>query len=234
MRTCLRSHPLRRLPRATFHRVRSDAAGCSVMVVVITSTGISKFLRAFNAPVDSGLVNWAAEYLNDRVGGLPSSADACAAPHRDGELGARERVHRTARPAFAAVRWRRGRALCRRHRKIARRPPLRERRTGERLMALIEERVALVECCVARWPSARRSCGSVTRTTFRAADAFDCRLPYGDTQRRLGSVSVMARADGLPGRDREVRPSRASVGSSRTSTARRDRSLGRTHLLGVD
>jgi len=43
-----------------------------VMVVVITSTGgVTKRVHAFDAPVDPGLVHWAAQYLNDQVVGLP-------------------------------------------------------------------------------------------------------------------------------------------------------------------
>jgi heat-inducible transcriptional repressor len=42
-----------------------------LMVVVITSTGgVSKRLFTFPAPVDRGLVEWAASYLNERMVGL--------------------------------------------------------------------------------------------------------------------------------------------------------------------
>src|SRR5205085_2268875 len=42
-----------------------------VVVVVITSTGdVSKRVVTFDRPVDPGLVNWAGEYLNERVAGL--------------------------------------------------------------------------------------------------------------------------------------------------------------------
>jgi heat-inducible transcriptional repressor len=42
-----------------------------VMVVIITSTGgVSKLLTTFDRPVDSGLVAWAGEYLNERLVGL--------------------------------------------------------------------------------------------------------------------------------------------------------------------
>jgi heat-inducible transcriptional repressor len=42
-----------------------------VVVVVITSTGsVTKRLFRFERPVDSGLVTWAAQYLNDQVAGL--------------------------------------------------------------------------------------------------------------------------------------------------------------------
>ncbi len=42
-----------------------------VMAVVLTSTGgVSKRVFTFESPVDAGLVDWAAEYLNETVGGL--------------------------------------------------------------------------------------------------------------------------------------------------------------------
>jgi len=42
-----------------------------LMVVVITSTGgVTKRLFAFDAPIDTGLVDWAASYLNERMAGL--------------------------------------------------------------------------------------------------------------------------------------------------------------------
>jgi heat-inducible transcriptional repressor len=42
-----------------------------VMVVIITSTGgVSKRVLAFDAPVDNGLVSWAAAFLNEELVGL--------------------------------------------------------------------------------------------------------------------------------------------------------------------
>ena len=42
-----------------------------VMVVVITSTGgVTKRMFTFEAPVDPGLAQWAAEYLNERLTGM--------------------------------------------------------------------------------------------------------------------------------------------------------------------
>ena len=41
------------------------------MVVVITSTGgVTKRVISYDAPVDPGLVNWAASYLNEVLGGM--------------------------------------------------------------------------------------------------------------------------------------------------------------------
>jgi heat-inducible transcriptional repressor len=48
-----------------------------VVVVVITSTGsVTKRLFRFQRPVDSGLVTWATQYLNDQVAGLELGSNA--------------------------------------------------------------------------------------------------------------------------------------------------------------
>ncbi len=61
-----------------------------IMVVVITSTGgVSKRLFTFAAPVDRGLVEWAASYLNERLVGLG--------------LGARMLHQRLAEPTLSAT-----------------------------------------------------------------------------------------------------------------------------------
>jgi heat-inducible transcriptional repressor len=80
--------------RATIHRVEVLTLQPGVvMVVVITSAGgVSKFLRTFEAPVDPGLVAWAGEYLNERVGGLPVGARMLGQRLADPELGPRERA----------------------------------------------------------------------------------------------------------------------------------------------
>ncbi len=63
-----------------------------VMVVVITSTGgVSKMLATFDQPVDSGLVNWAGEYLNERLVGLDLGARMLLARFSDQDLAATER-----------------------------------------------------------------------------------------------------------------------------------------------
>ena len=51
-----------------------------LMVVIITSTGgVSKRVFAFDRPVDPGLADWAASYLNERLVGHRASARArCA------------------------------------------------------------------------------------------------------------------------------------------------------------
>jgi heat-inducible transcriptional repressor len=62
------------------------------MVVVITSTGsVAKRLISFDQPIDSGLIAWAAEYLNEQLSGHELGARTVAARLGDSSLGASER-----------------------------------------------------------------------------------------------------------------------------------------------
>ncbi len=63
-----------------------------VMVVVITSTGgVTKRIFAFSEPVDSGLADWAREYLNERVAGLRLGARLLRVRFEEPGLSQRER-----------------------------------------------------------------------------------------------------------------------------------------------
>ena len=74
----------------------------SVMAVVITSTGgIGKRVVTFDRPVDPGLVKWAGDYLNERLGGAHLSAGRLRRELEDPTLPAGERRFLEAlRPAF--------------------------------------------------------------------------------------------------------------------------------------
>jgi heat-inducible transcriptional repressor len=62
-----------------------------VMVVVITSTGsVTKRLFRFERPVDSGLITWATQYLNDQVSGLELGSNALRRRLDEPGLGGRE------------------------------------------------------------------------------------------------------------------------------------------------
>jgi len=62
-----------------------------VMVVVITSTGsVTKRLFRFERPVDSGLVTWATQYLNDQVAGLELGSNGLRRRLDEPGLGGRE------------------------------------------------------------------------------------------------------------------------------------------------
>ena len=99
-----------------------------VMIVVITSTGgVSKRMLTFAAPVDPGVVKWAAEYLNERLVGLgPRRADAARAAARRPTSRATEEAFLAAARAgvHRAGRHRRGHALRRGRRPPAARAPL--------------------------------------------------------------------------------------------------------------
>jgi heat-inducible transcriptional repressor len=73
-----------------------------VMVVVITSTGsVTKRVFRFGEPVDPGLVNWATQYLNDRVAGLELGSSRLRRRLDEPALGARESAFVAAlRPLF--------------------------------------------------------------------------------------------------------------------------------------
>jgi heat-inducible transcriptional repressor len=75
------------------------------MVVVITATGgVTKRLFAFTRPVDSGLAEWAGEYLNESLGGRRLSGRMLRTFFEDPHLGTREREFLAElRPAFAEV-----------------------------------------------------------------------------------------------------------------------------------
>jgi heat-inducible transcriptional repressor len=73
-----------------------------VMVVVITSTGsVTKSVFRFPEPVDPGLVNWATQYLNDRVAGLELGSNLLRRRLDEPALGPREGSFlATLRPLF--------------------------------------------------------------------------------------------------------------------------------------
>jgi heat-inducible transcriptional repressor len=64
-----------------------------LMVVVITSTGgVTKRVFTFDAPVDAGLAQWAAEYLNERLTGMGLGARMLHSRLTDPSLGPGERA----------------------------------------------------------------------------------------------------------------------------------------------
>lgn len=64
-----------------------------VMVVAITSTGaVTKRMFAFDQPVDPHLADWASDFLNERVTGLPVGARMITSRLADPSLGGREQA----------------------------------------------------------------------------------------------------------------------------------------------
>ena len=76
-----------------------------LMLVVITSTGgVSKRVFGFESPVDPGLADWAAEYLNEQLVGMGLGARTLRSKLTDPTLGPRERrLIETLAPAFAEL-----------------------------------------------------------------------------------------------------------------------------------
>lgn len=76
-----------------------------VVVVIITSTGgVSKTTITFERPVDPGLVNWAGEYLNERLTGIGLGARILHQRILDAGLSATEREFLARlEPAFADI-----------------------------------------------------------------------------------------------------------------------------------
>ncbi len=76
-----------------------------LMVVVITSTGgVTKRLFTFERPVDQGLADWAASYLNERLVGTGLGARMLGQKLRDSSLSVSEAAFIDAlAPAFAAL-----------------------------------------------------------------------------------------------------------------------------------
>ena len=119
-----------------------------LMVVIITSTGgVSKRVFAFESPVDPGLAEWAAAYLNEQLVGMGLGARMLHAPARGPVAAAdrarvphpaRARLHRARRDGGGhAVRRRRGAAA------VAS-TASRTCRSSTQVMEMLERRVTLL------------------------------------------------------------------------------------------
>jgi heat-inducible transcriptional repressor len=75
------------------------------MVVVITSTGgVTKRVISYDSPVDPGLVDWAASYLNETLGGMTIGARMLQSKLNDPSLGPSEREFlQTLAPGFTEL-----------------------------------------------------------------------------------------------------------------------------------
>jgi heat-inducible transcriptional repressor len=166
-----------------------------VMVVVITSSGgVSKLLATFDCPVDQGLVNWAGEYLNERLVGFGLGARMLSKRLEDPSLGAGERtfIDRLT-PAFGSLACETEDTLYvdgAAHLLSDRR--LRDIAEIDELMGMLERRAALLR---------------VLRASLGESDVYvrigrENEIPamrslalvaagYGLTRRKLGAVSVI-------------------------------------------
>jgi heat-inducible transcriptional repressor len=94
------------LDTATIHRVEALRLQPNVvMVVVISSAGaVTKRTFTFDGEVDPGLVEWASQYLNERLSGLGLGARMIDGRLSDPELGrAEQRFLESIRSAFSSL-----------------------------------------------------------------------------------------------------------------------------------
>ena len=102
------------LETATIHRVEALRLQPSVVMVVVISSagGVTKRSFTFPEPVDPGLVEWASQYLNERLSGLGLGARMIADRLADPELGpAEERFLASIRGAFGSLEGAEGQQL---------------------------------------------------------------------------------------------------------------------------
>jgi heat-inducible transcriptional repressor len=184
------------LDSATIHRIEVLTLQPSVVLVVIitSSGGVSKYVGAFEGPIDPGLVAWAGEYLNERVGALPLGARMLLGRLADPELSARERdfIQRL-EPAFTQLQSGGEDALYvdGTSRLLGAQRFADPGDAGE-LIALLEQRVALLEVM-------RRALGEPgiyvrigAENEVRGLQSLSVVASgYGLAQRRLGTVSVI-------------------------------------------
>jgi heat-inducible transcriptional repressor len=166
-----------------------------VMVVVITSTGgVTKRVFAFGEPVDSGLAEWAREYLNERVAGLGLGARLLRARFEDAELAPGERAFLgEIAPAFTEL-VEAGEGSLYVGGTAGLLDELREEdlRGYGRLLEILEERAAMLELMranlVSKDPFVRL--GSEIADPAFASVALVA-APYGLRHRNLGTVSLL-------------------------------------------
>ncbi len=166
-----------------------------VMVVVITSTGgVTKRLITFSSPVDPGLADWAASYLNERLVGLGLGARMLNQRLHDPSLSPAEAEFlRALAPAFTSLEAGLGDALY----VDGTARLLSDNRWGDvselnSLMDMLERRVALLGVLRAALTAndvvvrigAENNAPALRSVALVAA-------AYGLPQRKLGAVSVM-------------------------------------------
>ena len=166
-----------------------------VVVVVITSTGdVTKRLFVFDEPVDPGLADWAAEYLNEQVSGLNLGARLLRNRFEDPGLSLRERQFLgTLRPAFNELVESGGQNVF-----VGGAAGLLDEfraddlRAFRRLLEVLEQRAALLDLMHAALDS--------KRPFVRVGSEFDdpalasvslVGAPYGLSHRNLGTVSLL-------------------------------------------
>jgi heat-inducible transcriptional repressor len=165
------------------------------MVVVITSTGgVTKRVISYDQPVDPGLVDWAAEYLNEALGGMALGARMIHAKLVDAGLSSSELAFlATLAPAFTELEelaedtlYVEGAA------RLLSEDRVQELSQIEDLMQLLERRVALLSLLreALGEPSVYLRIGHENRAPALQSLSIVA-ANYGLASRNLGAVSVV-------------------------------------------
>jgi heat-inducible transcriptional repressor len=165
-----------------------------VMCVVITSAGdVSKRRFTFERPLDAGLVDWAAQYLNEQLVGLRLGTAGLRRRFEDESLGATERVFlETLKPTFTDL-------LATDDQRVfvggaanlladARRE---ERDAAQQLLEALERRAALLQIIGDALDPARPFVRVGDELEPELHDAALVGASYGLPSRTLGAVSLL-------------------------------------------
>jgi heat-inducible transcriptional repressor len=158
-----------------------------LMVVVITSTGgVTKRLFTFEAPIDPGLADWAASYLNERLEGLGLGARMLAQRLTDPGLSDGERGFLAdLAPAFTELAETAGeRLFVDGAARLLREDRLHDVSELNALMEMLERRVALL---------------GILREALAERDVY-VRIGHENARPELRSLSIVGAAYGLPRR----------------------------------
>ena len=166
-----------------------------VVVVVITSAGgVAKRVVAFDQAVDPGLVNWADEYLNERVTDVQLGTHSLRSRLEDASLSARERSFLDAiRAVFTdVVGLDEQRVFVGGAAGLLDEARAEEREACQRLLAMLEKRATLLhligEALEPRRPFVRVG-DELDHPELRAVSLVGA--TYGLTNRPLGAVTLL-------------------------------------------
>jgi heat-inducible transcriptional repressor len=159
-----------------------------LMVVVITSTGgVTKRMLAFEQPIDPGLADWGASYLNEQLAGLGLGTRLLHQRLVEAQLGARERGFLAAvAPAFTELTETADESLYMDGRsRLLSGYRFEDREQLNEVMEMLERRVSLL---------------GVLRSALDQRDVF-VRIGSENEAPALRSLSLVAAGYGLPARN---------------------------------
>jgi heat-inducible transcriptional repressor len=165
-----------------------------VMALVITSTGgVTKRVAVFDAPVDAGLANWAAQYLNEQAAGLELGSHRLGRVLVNPDLTQRERSFLDAlAPAFSDRGEHEQRLYVGGAAALIVDTPRQELAAYRDLLAVLEQRAALLDVLREALDPRRvfvRVGQELAHPAFHAVALVGA--PYGIPNRPLGAVNLL-------------------------------------------